>query len=363
MAYTTIDDPQLYFDTTLYTGNQSTVTLTMDNIGLLWMKRRDDGIRHCLFDSVRGGHYTGSGSPPLLESNSNAAAQGTDIDSAAKGITFGATQTVIGNDSAGWSYNRTGHSMVGWQWSTGTSFSNDASATGVGSIDSSGSVSTTAGFSIISWTGSGSGATIAHGLGAQPQIVFVKNRDDTASWNVYTVIGGGGKGLFLNENNGFDSDTSYFNNGTASTTTFPVGTANTANGSSDNMIAYCFANVKGYSKIGSFVGNNSSNGTFVYLGFRPAWVMIKRTDSTGATHDWFIFDNKRNTGNPNDDYLEANETSTETTSGRNVIDFLSNGFKCRQAYDDFNASGSTQIYMAFAEAPFVNSNGVPTTAA
>jgi hypothetical protein len=126
-------------------------------------------------------------------------------------------------------------------------------------------------------------------------------------------------------------------------------------------VAYLWTEKQGFSKFGGFTGNNSSDGTFVHCGFRPAWVMIKRTDSSTNT-DWFIFDNKRNTGNPNDDYLEANDSAAETTSGRNVIDFLSNGFKCRQAYDDFNAAGSTQIYMAFAEAPFVNSNGVPCNA-
>ena len=354
MAYTTIDDPTIYFDTTLYTGNGSSQTLTMDNVGLLWMKRRDSSIRHCLFDSVRGGHYTGSGDPPLLVSNSNAAAQGTDIDSAAKGITFGATQTVIGNDAAGYSYNVSGHSMVGWQWSAGGS----ASSNSDGSITSSVSANTTAGFSIVSWTGSGSAATIGHSIGVQPQIVFVKNRDDTASWNVYTVFGGGGKGLFLNDSAAFDSDTSYFNNGTASTTTFPVGTANTSNGSSDNMIAYCFANVKGYSKIGSYTGNGNANGTFIYTGFKPAFIIVKNTSSST---NWEMFDNKRVGYNESNWHLKPNSSDAEDV-GTVRLDILSNGFKIRTTGSNLNTSGNTYIYMAFAENPFVTSTGVPTTA-
>ena len=144
-----INKPTDYFDTTLYTGNSSSQTLTMDNLGLLWMKRRDSTIRHCLFDSVRGGYYTGSGNPPLLVSDSSGAAQGTDIDSAVKGITFGATQTVIGNDAGGYSYNVSGHSMVGWQWSAGGTASSNTD----GSITSTVSANTTSGFSIGTYTG------------------------------------------------------------------------------------------------------------------------------------------------------------------------------------------------------------------
>ena len=254
-------------------------------------------------------------------------------------------------------YYCTQHSGMGGQANTPTtnSFSNFS-----GSIQTNISPNTTSGFSIVSWTGSGSAATIGHGIGIQPQMVFVKNRSDTASWNVYTVIGGGGKGLFLNDSAAFDSDSSYFNNGTASTTTFPVGTANTSNGSSDNMIAYCFANVKGYSKIGGYTGNGNADGTFIYTGFKPAWFMIKR--SAVAGENWYMYDNKRpNAFNPNKYILIANETASEYTSFGD-IDFLSNGFKVRTTNNSANDSGETYIYMAFAENPFTSSSGTPVTA-
>jgi hypothetical protein len=355
MAYTTIDDPSAYFQTTLYSGTGSQQSITNGgNSNLqpdwLWIKERTGTSSHQLVDSVRGYYLR-------IESDNNSA----ELDAGQTGATY---QNVTSFDSDGFgvknggAVNASGDTYVAWQWKAGTSFTNDASSTGVGSIDSSGSVSTTAGFSIISWTGSGSGATIAHGIGVQPQIVFVKNRDDTASWNVYTVIGGGGKGLFLNDTAGFDSDSSYFNNGTASTTTFPVGTANTSNGSSDNMIAYCFANVKGYSKIGSYTGNGNADGTFVYTGFKPAWVLCK-TSSIGG-EDWIVSDNKRNPFNETTTALFPNTASGDQSS--NSIDMLSNGFKMRTTGTYRNQSGVTYIYMAFAESPFVNSNGVPNNA-
>ena len=163
-----------------------------------------------------------------------------------------------------------------------------------------------------------------------------------------------------NENNGYDSDSSYFNNGTASTTTFPVGTANTANGSSDNMIAYCFANVKGYSKIFQYEGNSNSDGTFVYLGFRPAWLMVKPVD---ASDNWVMFDNKRHNAKNSSTspfFNYANKDFAETTDTK-LIDLTSNGFKIRSSGNTVNRS-STFVGMAFAESPFVNSNGVPNNA-
>jgi hypothetical protein len=349
MAYTTVDDPTIYFNTVLFTGTASgnkAVTGVGFQPDFVWTKNRVDAYGHNLYDSVRGtGKY--------LQSNGNSA----ESSSATSMVSFDSDGFTVGTgDNVQYSSNN----GVSWNWKAGTAFSNDASATGIGSIDSSGSINTTAGFSIISWTGTGSAGTVAHGLGVQPQIVFVKNRSDTASWNVYTVIGGGGKGLFLNEQNGFDSDSSYFNDGTASTTTFPVGTANTANGSSDNMIAYCFANVKGYSKIFQYEGNSNSDGSFVYLGFRPAWLMVKPVD---ASDNWVMFDNKRHNAKNSSTapyFFYANKTFAETTDTK-LIDLLSNGFKIRSSGNTVNRS-STFIGIAFAESPFVNSNGIPNNA-
>ena len=347
MAYTTIDDSSLYFRVKTFNGSSSdgnAITWDETHANMqpdwLWLKNRTSAQEHWLADVVRG---TGK----FLESNSNNA----ESSDGASGLASFDTNGFTLNNSARTNRN----TMVGWGWKAGGSASSNSN----GSITSSVSASTTAGFSVVSWTGSGSAATIGHSIGVQPQIVFVKNRDDTASWNVYTVFGGGGKGLFLNDNAAFDSDTSYFNNGTASTTTFPVGTANTSNGSSDNMIAYCFANVKGYSKIGSYTGNGNADGTFVYTGFKPAFTLIKPTSISG---DWRMHDNKRNSFNVLSNTLKPNSTSTDDVTSGGLLDYTSNGFKWRTNSTYSNGSGVSFIYMCFAKSPFVNSKGVPNNA-
>ena len=359
MSYTNgLDDPELYFQCKLYSGSSSDVTVTFDGTNdmqpdLVWLKGRASGD-HLIFDSVRGTNKR-------LQPN----ATDTEVDRSSNNDelkSFNTDGWTLGTYNSNVTGN--GSSNASWNWKMGTAFSNDASATSVGSIDSSGSINTTAGQSVISWTGTGSAGTIAHGLSAIPRMIIVKNRDDTDNWYVYHVANGNTHSILLDTNGAkVGAYTDNWNNTTPTSSVFSVGgSAATSGASNEKMISYCFSEVKNYSKFSSFSGNNSSDGTFCFTGFKPSFVMIKRTDSGASTSDWFIFDNKRNTGNPNDDYLEANESSAETTSGRNVIDFLSNGFKCRQAYDDFNASGSTQIYMAFAESPFVNSNGVPNNA-
>ena len=365
-AYTTVDDPTIYVGTTLYTGNQSTVTLTMDDIGWLWMKRRGSDIRNVLFDNVRGGHYTGSGYKPVLVSDTDAASQGTDIDSAAKGVTFASAQTVIGNDQHGYSYNRNGHSMVAWHWATGTSFSNDASATSVGSIDSAGTVNTTAGFSIIGYTGAGDGTsssaqTIAHGLGVAPSMIIVKNLADSTNWFVYhhkNTSAPATDVLYLNLNNATGDDNGPWNDTAPTSSVFTVGGDNGTNGNGDSMIAYCFAEKQGYSKFGRYIGNGNANGTFVYTGFKPAWLMFKSFDT--SSRQWEIHDNKRDTFNPSSKRLFANLDNTEATE--NYVDFLANGFKFRTTDVTGNESGTKYIFLAFAESPFVNSNSIPGTA-
>ena len=355
MAYTTINKSSEHFDTKIYTGNGSSQTLNMDNLGLLWMKRRDSTIRHCLFDSVRGGHYTGSGNAPLLVSDSTAAAQGTDIDSAAKGITFGATQTVIGNDAAGYSYNVSGHSMVGWQWSAGGS----ASSNSDGSITSTVSANTTSGFSIVSYTGNGTGgATVGHGLGVAPKMMIVKQTTGTENWTVYHAsIGNPAQYMELNSTGAVLTNSAVWNSTNPTSSVFSIGTNARTNASASNYIAYCFAEKKGYSKFGSYTGNGNADGTFVYTGFKPAWVMYKNSTSVA---DWLIYDTKRIHSGTQLDYLEPNTSDAE---GYLAVDVLSNGFKLREASGaKFNASGDTYIYMAFASAPLVGSNNVPCTA-
>ena len=335
-VYTTIDNPELYFQCKTYSGSSSDVTVTFDGSedmqpDLIWLKGRASGD-HLLFDSVRGVNKR-------LQPNATDA----EVDRSSN------------NDELK-SFNSDG-------WTLGTFNSN---VTGAGSTNVSWNwkESATAGFDIASYTGTGSARTVSHSLSAVPNWMILKDRDASKSWVVYHSANTSAPETeyLLLDGTGATSDfAGYFNDTAPTSSVFTVGTGSDANASSDDFIAYLWSEKQGFSKFGGFTGNNSSDGTFVHCGFRPAWVMIKRTDSSTNT-DWFIFDNKRNTGNPNDDYLEANDSAAETTSGRNVIDFLSNGFKCRQAYDDFNAAGSTQIYMAFAEAPFVNSNGVPCNA-
>ena len=193
-------------------------------------------------------------------------------------------------------------------------------------------------------------------------MVMTKNREDTSSWNIYVRRLGGGGALFLNDDASFDSDSTYFNNGTASTTTFPVGTANTSNGSSDDMIAYVFSNIQGYQKVGTYKGNGSAtDGTYVHLGFRPAFFLVKGSSGTNSQFTgWFLYDNKRSPFNKTNKILRADTNDVEGTSA--AINFLSQGIKMKQGSDAMNDVNITYTYYAVAESPFVNENGVPNNA-
>ena len=187
--------------------------------------------------------------------------------------------------------NYNGDATVSWSWKAGTSFTNDASATGIGSIDSSGSVNTDAGFSIIKWVGNAtSGATVAHGLGAEPSLFILKDLDDGYDWRIYVKSLGNTGAMILNSTTAFVSDSSYYNNTTPSSTVFTLGNNAGTNGSGRDYIAYCFAEKQGFSKFGSYTGNGSTDGTFVYTGFKPAFIIVKRTDSASQ---WRMWDNKR----------------------------------------------------------------------
>jgi hypothetical protein len=348
MAYTTIDNPVEYFSATLYTGNGTARTIaTGHQSDWVWLKRRDGAAGHRIADSVRG-------ATKLLYSDSTTSEQ-TD----AKSITgFVSTGFTLGDDANGYDVNTNTNTMVAWSWKAGTSFSNDASATGVGSIDSAGSVNTTAGFSITSYTGTGSAATVAHGLGAVPQVYILKNRSSSAGWTSYFEPLGNTKFLQLDTTGAAGTATEAFNNTSPTSSVFSIGTDTSTNNNTDNFIAYCFAEKKGYSKFGSYTGNGNADGTFIYTGFRPAWVMFKRTSGTAP---WNMFDNKRAEFNVIQKGLLADSSNAEFT-GTNRCDFLSNGIKLRASAAAPNVSGETYIYLAFAESPFVNSNGVPNNA-
>jgi hypothetical protein len=349
MAYTTIDKPTDYFNTVLFTGNGSTQSIT--GVGFqpdwVWIKNRDVVTNHEVADSVRGANK-------LLKPNDTDAEQSNSN----KITSFDSDGFGVGNDA---NVNQSTKGIVGWSWLAGTSFSNDASATSVGTLDSSGSTNQTAGFSIVSFTGSGSAnQSVAHNLGGTPEMIIFKCRETATDWTTFhTSLGGANKNLSLNSNSAVGTDTDFFANTNPTSTVFSVGAASNTNRGSEGMIAYCFRSIKGYSKFGNYTGNGNADGTFIYTGFKPAFVFIKRTDSTNS---WHMIDNKRNTFNTVNKVLSSDTSDTEATTSANPIDFLSNGFKCRGTGTQTNNSSGTYIYMAFAESPFVTSTGIPTTA-
>jgi len=349
MAYTTIDNPSQYFLTKLYAGNGSTQNIT--GVGFqpdwVWIKNRAQADDNAVTDSVRG-------VTKELNTNDNGA-ESTNAD----GLTaFGSDGFSLGDDVI---YNTNAENYVSWNWLAGTSFTNDASATGIGSIDSVGSVNTDAGFSIVSYTGTENLGTVKHGLGVVPSAIIFKNRSASANWKVYHKSLGATKGLKLDSSDALFTSAGNFNNTEPTSSVFTVNTDAGLNGSGNSIIAYCFADVKGYSKMGSFIGNGNANGPFIYLGFKPAWILFKR--ASDGTNNWGIIDNKRDTFNPVTQQLHSNLNNAEgTTSGNGCGDFLSNGWKIGVSSGSRNASGVTYIFLAFAENPFVTSTGIPGTA-
>jgi len=346
MAYTSINKPEDYFNTKLYTGTGSSQSIT--GVGFqpdwVWIKKRSatDGSR--MFDVVRGaskGLFTDTNAEEVTVSSEH-----TSFDS--DGFSLGSSENV--NESSG--------TFVAWNWLAGGSASSNSN----GSITSSVSANTTAGFSIVSFTGNAtSGATVGHGLGSVPKMIIVKNRIDAQPWWVYhSSIGAGGQ-LRLEESDAKGSDGGVLWNSTEPTSSvFTLGDNGGSNGSGDATIAYCFAEKKGYSKFGSFEGNGNADGPFVYLGFRPAFIVIKK--STGA-EDWSMYDTERNVnGTSNTLPLLANDSGAESGFTGKNMDILSNGVKILTSNGELNLDNETYIYWAFAEHPFVSSTGTPVTA-
>ena len=347
MAYTTINKSSEHFNTKLYTGN-STDNHTISGVGFqpdfTWIKDRGrSGFNHRLQDSVRGATKS------LFSNLSNA--EQTNADAVKS---FNSDGFVLGNDAGNGSFN--GNSpFVSWNWKAGGSASSNSN----GSITSSVSASTDAGFSIVSYTGnSTSGATVGHGLGVAPRVVLIKKTSGADAWTMLHVDSSGGLNTYLalNSSSGAISDP-VFNNTAPTSTVFTLDSDGQVNDNGSSLIAYCFADVTGFSKHGSYVGNGSSNGPFIYTGFKPAFVMTKKTSGTSS---WDMHDTKRDTFNVATKHLLAEDGGAEGSTV--VLDILSNGFKFRTSNGDRNAPGETYIYMAFAEAPLVGSNNVPTTA-
>ena len=352
MAYTDIDKPSDYFDTVLYTGDGTsdrTIT-TPFSPEFTWIKMRSGVDDNVLYDIVR---QTSSGVGIRLKSNS------TEAES-----DLGDYVNLISNGFKvdGGIYNNSGFTFASWNWlANGAGVSNTA-----GSITSTVSANTTSGFSVVGWTGNATaGATIGHGLGSAPSLILTKNRDFAYNWHLWThAFSSYNDTIQLNTTAAIDTGT-LLNNTAPTSSLITLGNSAVINASGENIIAYVFAEKKGFSKFGSYTGNGNANGTFVYTGFTPAFVMIKRTDTTS---NWDMYDNKRNDDKPAganyiDRLLYANANDAEVdTGGAYFLDFLSNGFKLRGTGADINASGGTYIYMAFAENPFVTSTSIPTTA-
>ena len=346
MAYTIINKSTDYFNTKLYTGNGSTghaITGVGFQPDLLWLKPRSTTGYHRLFDAVRGAGYQ-------LYSNTTSAS-GLDTNQMSA---FNSDGFTLGNETGS---NANGTTFASWNWLG----SNTTAANTDGSISSTVSANTTSGFSIVKWTGDRSQTqTIGHGLGSIPKIIIVKNLDVTQGWTVYSSEIGANERLVLNNTNAKGTCTACFGNTRPTDTVFTVGDDADTNGTGNAMIAYCFSEKQGYSKFGSYIGNGNADGTFVYTGFSPAFVMMKNASLGGK---WLMMDNKRPTsgGNPNNARLFADVDNVESTSS-NMIDMLSNGFKITTSDTDHNGNGDTNIYMAFAEAPLVGTNGVTAKA-
>tara|TARA_B100000900_G_scaffold415526_1_gene445825 strand:+ start:2105 stop:4684 length:2580 start_codon:yes stop_codon:yes gene_type:complete len=332
------------FNTVLWTGNNS-APRNITGVGFspdwIWVKDRVAANNNVLVDTVRG-------ISELLYSNSTSAG----VTGASQVSAVGADGFTIGSNTY-MNENGSSNTYVGWNWKAGTAFSNDASATGVGTIDSTGQVNTAAGFSIISYTGNGSSSqTVAHGLSSTPEVVFLKDRDTNSNnnqWQAYHAGAGDDYG-YLSTSAAFTGAAQIIPSGT--TTIELKAHLATTNESGDNYIMYCFHSVEGYSKIGTYTGNNNSDGPYIYMGFRPAWVLFK---GDTVASNWLILDNKRSPFNLADDVIQANESNAEATNLSDV-DFLSNGIKIRDVVSNDTNKAHTYLYMAFAEAPFKYAN-------
>ena len=462
MAYTTIDNPELYFQCKNYVGSSSAQSITLDGSenmqpDFIWFKNREASGRHQLYDSVRSatklinsddddaeqtvsyftsfdsnGFTIPSGSSALNGGSQNIIAWNWSAGGSAPAITYvvkvvsdsgnkyrfddfgtsavtldlqeGGTYTFDQSDSSNAThplrfytaadksggeyttgvtttgtpgssgaktvitvaasaptlyYQCSSHAGMGGQANTNSTF---GSSNFSGSIQSTVSAGITQGMSIVSWEGTGSAATIGHSLSAVPTMIMVKNRDQADSWYVYNVANGNTHSIILDTNSAkVGAYTDNWNNTTPTSSVFSVGGSHaTSGGSSEKMIAYCFTDVKGYSKFGSFSGTGNADGAFVYTGFAPAWLILKKTNSSGSVN-WYTFDNKRSPINAVDDFLKADTSDAEGGDGNGYLDFLSNGFKFKTA-NIGTESGGTFIYMCFAESPLVNSNGIPNNA-
>jgi len=342
MAYTTIDIPSEHFSTTLYTGN-STYPRSITGIGFqpdfVWAKNRDVAYWHQLYDAVRG---TGTGGGVVYSNRADPLDDTYRLDSFdSDGFTIGSSLAAINS----------GGDIVAWCWKGANSTASNTS----GDVTSTVSANTTAGISIVTATSTAtSGNTaIGHGLGKTPDVVFARNLERGFNWDVwFRTLGYTSTLQFNNTSTGRTG----FGSGTNDSNVFSA-LYNYSAYNNEKYVYFCFTSIKGFSKISEYTGNGNANGPFVYTGFKPAMIITKRSDSVS---DWRIWDTKRDPENPVDRILYPSAVNAE--GSETFGDILSNGFRPTVTTTDYNASGGTYQYLAFAENPFVTSSGLPTTA-
>ena len=351
-----IPDGRVAMAATTYTGTGANASIvnTVNGVSFqpdfVWIKDRSVGYNHVLQDSVRGATAAAKLSSNLTDAEGSANLAPYGNVSAFNSNGFSLVAGSIDSRQT----NASGDAYIGWQWKAGgTAVSNTD-----GSITSSVSANTTAGFSVVTYTGNDTtGATVGHGLGVAPSMIIVKERSQVRDWSVYHISTGNTGGMRLNGTGANETTrTGWWNNTTPSSTVITLGgsTGNDwyqTNQTGNTYVAYCFAPVAGYSAFGSYVGNGSADGPFVYLGFRPRFLMIK---CSSAVESWYLFDTTRNTYNVIGEALVGNQSSAEFSFV--MLDILSNGFKARTTNSLCNTSGATYIYMAFAENPFKYAN-------
>ena len=339
-AYTTIDNPELYFQVKLWTGNGSnprTITLDGDENmqpDMVWYKCRSHAVPNILLDSVRT-----AGNDKELQPDDTTAEGGTSADADGYISAFTSNGFTLTEGSSGDHYTNEGsRTFVAYCWKE----------------------SSDAGFDIVTYTGNETARTISHSLSAKPRVIICKGRSVASNWTVQHGSYGAEKQFQLQETDAVADHATTWNDTEPTTSVFSVGTGTACNDNGETFVSYLFAEKQGFSKFGSYTGNGNADGTFVYTGFKPAFLMVKITNTT---NNWMMWDNKREDvpgANENDNMLRANVSDAELAD--NNMDFLSNGFKFKKVSAGYNGSGNTYIYMAFAEAPFVNSKGVPCNA-
>ena len=344
MAYSTIDDPTLYFNTVLYagTGSEQTVSGVNFSPGLTWLKSRSNGQPNVLSDSVRGGNKQLYSADTQAETT-----YGQYLKS------FNSDGFVLGTDSG---INQSSQTFVSWNWKAGGSASNNTDGNKTISL----SVNTTAGFSVGTYAGTGQDSTIGHGLGAVPDWLMIKNRSSgSRKWQLWhNGLTGTNKYLAIDRSDAELTDSASWDNTAHSNTVWNTYGSGEANQNGENFVCYAWTSIQGFSKFGSYTGNANANGPFIYTGFKPAWIMTKQINGGSS---WIVHDNKRDPINTVTEYFTVEENDAAGTLA-NSYDLCSNGFKVRTSNGDRNSNGDTFAYWAFAESPLVNSEGIPNNA-